>query len=136
MLNNKKKNKYWHNFGLRNFIKTFIQITHTHSSNPRSIHISFTRRKRRKRRKRESHSHIFVVQNKCVRFRSPKELLVEEWRNQQKHIKVTEDVPPRYQCSDGCKNKNLLVLSELESGMSLKSRFVSLSPLNYTSKLV
>jgi tRNASer (uridine44-2'-O)-methyltransferase len=37
-----------------------------------------------------NHSHIFVVQNKCVRFRSPKELSVEEWRNQQKHTKATK----------------------------------------------
>ncbi|XP_046447800.1 probable tRNA (uracil-O(2)-)-methyltransferase isoform X1 [Daphnia pulex] len=38
-----------------------------------------------------NHSHIFVVQNKCVRFRSPKELSVEEWRNQQKHTKATKN---------------------------------------------
>lgn len=31
-----------------------------------------------------NHSHIFVVQNKCVRFRSPDELSAEEWRKQLK----------------------------------------------------
>ncbi|KAI9562599.1 hypothetical protein GHT06_010053 [Daphnia sinensis] len=32
-----------------------------------------------------NHSHIFVVQNKCVRFRSPQEISVDEWRSQQKN---------------------------------------------------
>ena len=31
-----------------------------------------------------NHSHIFVVQNKCVRFRSPGELSADEWRKEQK----------------------------------------------------
>jgi tRNASer (uridine44-2'-O)-methyltransferase len=35
-----------------------------------------------------NHSHIFVVQNKCFRFRSPKELSIDEWRNQQKNSKA------------------------------------------------
>lgn len=35
-----------------------------------------------------NHSHIFIVQGKCVRFRSPKELSMDEWRIQQKNPKA------------------------------------------------
>ena len=38
-----------------------------------------------------NHSHIFVVQNKCVRFRSPEELSSSEWRNQ----KTTHAAPKK-----------------------------------------
>lgn len=40
-----------------------------------------------------NHSHIFVVQNKSVRFRSPQELSVDEWRNQQNHSKAKRKRP-------------------------------------------
>lgn len=40
-----------------------------------------------------NHSHIFVVQNKSVRFRSPQELSVDEWRSQQNHSKAKRKRP-------------------------------------------
>lgn len=42
-----------------------------------------------------NHSHIFVVQNKCVRFRSPEELSADEWRKEQKSGKKTSTKPAK-----------------------------------------
>lgn len=52
-----------------------------------------------------NHSHIFVVQNKAVRFRSPQELSVHEWRNQQNHPKVKKQRQDNKIGSKNIKNK-------------------------------
>lgn len=67
-----------------------------------------------------NHSHIFVVQNKAVRFRSPTELSAQEWRNQQsssksrktKRIATNHSEVKRKECwffhhhPDGCPLEN------------------------------
>ena len=53
----------------------------------------------------KNHSHIFVVQNKCVRFRSPQELSADEWRSQQKHSKAKKKMRTESTVSRDVKSK-------------------------------